>query len=130
MSSWRRMLFLLVLTTGFVISCEEKPIPDVYSNVDDPLEGQASLLTQKINQFIFSTMDDVYLWYKELPDIDLKYEFDSKEYFNKLLYIEDRWSFITDDIVSFENSLQGIETSYGYSLAFGKFQNTGNIRRS
>ena len=72
-------------------------------------------------------MDDVYLWYKELPDIDTRYEMDSKAYFDKLLYTEDKWSFITDDIESLENSFEGVEKSYGWSLAFGRFSDTQTI---
>jgi C-terminal processing protease CtpA/Prc len=76
-------------------------------------------------------MTDLYLWYDKLPDIDIRYETNSKDYFHKLLYSEDKWSYITDDITAFEQSLQGVEKTYGYSLAFGAFVNaagapTGN----
>jgi len=63
-------------------------------------------------------MDDVYLWYKELPDIDIRYEFDPKAYFDKLLYIDDKWSFVTDDVQALENSFEGVEKSYGWGLSF------------
>jgi C-terminal processing protease CtpA/Prc len=69
-------------------------------------------------------MTDIYLWYDKIPAINIKYETDSKAYFNKLLYNEDKWSIITDDVTTLENGLQGIETTYGYSLAFGQFVNT------
>jgi C-terminal processing protease CtpA/Prc len=121
MKMWSRMLFLLLFVSGVMMSCKDNPLPKV-----EP-EDEAPALTQKVNQFIQIAMEDVYLWYKELPDIDTRYEFDSKAYFNKLLYVDDHWSYITDDITAFENSLQGIEKSYGYSLAFGQFSNTGNI---
>jgi C-terminal processing protease CtpA/Prc len=86
---------------------------------------------QKINGFIKEVMTDLYLWYDKLPDIDIKYETNSMDYFHKLLYSEDKWSYITDDISAFEQSLQGVEKAYGYSLAFGSFVNatgapTGN----
>ena len=90
-------------------------------------QDQAPELTQNVNQFIKDVMDDVYLWYKELPDIDIRYEFDSKAYFDKLLYKNDKWSFVTDDIQALENSFQGVEKSYGWELAFGKFSDTGTI---
>ncbi len=88
---------------------------------------KASALTIKVNDFIKMVMDDVYLWYKEIPKIDNKYEHDSKAYFKKLLYSEDKWSFLTDDAEALEDSFEGVETSYGYSLAFGRFSNTKNI---
>ena len=129
MKTWSRILFLLTILAGIVMSCKDNPLPDV-TNINqsqDSLGTEAPALTQKVNQFIQSVMEDVYLWYKDLPTIDIRYESDSKAYFNKLLYTDDHWSYITDDITAFQNSLQGIEKSYGYSLAFGKFRNTGNI---
>lgn len=97
------------------------------SCVKDTPDDQAPELTQKVNTFIEDAMKDVYLWEANLPSIDVKYEFDSKAYFEKLLYEEDKWSFITDDIDALEASFNGVETSFGYSLAFGRFSNTGNL---
>lgn len=82
---------------------------------------QASATTKKVNSFIKTVMSDVYLWYNYLPDIDINYQTDSKAYFDKLLYKDDKWSYITDDVTAWENSLNGVEKSYGYSLAFGRF---------
>lgn len=82
---------------------------------------EAPVVTQKVNNFIKDAMTDVYLWYNYLPSIDTRYETDSKAYFEKLLYKEDKWSYITDDVTAWENSLNGIEKAYGYSLAFGSF---------
>lgn len=121
MKTFSKMIFLLFFIAGIVMSCQEEPIPEVEveEEIVDPEVEEAPEVTQKVNNFIKVAMEDVYLWYKELPEIDTRYEFDSKEYFDKLLYVEDKWSFLTDDIQSFENSLQGIETTYGYSLSFG-----------
>lgn len=94
---------------------------------DVPKEGEAPLLTQKVNDFILASMEDVYLWENYLPEIDNNYEFDSEAYFDKLLYDEDKWSFITDDIEALEDSFEGVETTFGYSLAFGRFSNTGTL---
>lgn len=113
-------LWLLALLSGLLLaaSCKkDQPEPD-------PDKEKAPLLTRNINKFIKYVMDDVYLWYKEMPkDIDINYEFDSKEYFDKLLYEEDKWSFVTDNIAEYEASSKGEEKSYGYSLAFGRFSN-------
>jgi carboxyl-terminal processing protease len=114
-------VFLLVFSLMLVWSCKDEPIPIVEE------KEKAPELTLKINKFIKSAMDELYLWYKEMPSIDPDYEFDSEAYFYKLLYEEDKWSFITDDIETFENSLEGIEKTFGYMLAFGRFSNTGTI---
>ena len=118
MKTLSKWILLLLLSVILIWSCKEDPIIETET---------ASELTLKINQFIQTTMEDIYLWCDELPDIDINYELDPEEYFYKLLYEDDNWSYITDDIETFEESLEGVETSYGYSLAFGLFSNTGNV---
>jgi len=119
---------LLFLVLFFMNSCSEAPLP-----TPEPPEKQeetkekASVLAQNINDFINLVMEDIYLWYKEIPDIDIRYELDPKAYFEKILYEEDKWSFITEDVEALESSFEGVETTFGYSLAFGRFSNTGDI---
>jgi C-terminal processing protease CtpA/Prc len=125
MEMTKRWLHWVVISVLLFTGCEKKEIPD------EPGQVQASPQVQKINGFIKEVMTDLYLWYDKLPDIDIKYETNSMDYFHKLLYSEDKWSYITDDITAFEQSLQGVEKAYGYSLAFGSFVNatgapTGN----
>jgi carboxyl-terminal processing protease len=107
---------LILITFLFFAGCKKEVLP-----ADEPVKEKAPVLTQKINGFIKDVMTDVYLWNDKLPVIDILYETNSKAYFKKLLYSEDKWSYITDDITAFEQSLQGIEKTYGYSLAFGRF---------
>lgn len=118
----------LILLLAFAFACSEDPIPDPKPEPEpEKPKEEASKLTQDINGFINAAMTDIYLWYRYLPNIDIRYEMDSKAYFDKLLYDEDKWSFITDDVKALEDSFEGVETSFGYSLAFGRFSNTGNI---
>jgi len=117
MKKLKKFPLLLILTLVIVFSCSKEDVPD--PSVSD--------LTLKVNKFIKEVMSDVYLWYNKLPSIDYTKESDSKDYFNKLLYEDDKWSYITDDVDALENSFQGIETSFGWSLAFGKFSDTGNL---
>ena len=91
------------------------------SRPNSEIKTEAPVITQEVNNFIKDAMTDVYLWYNYLPTIDTKYETDSKAYFEKLLYKDDKWSYITDNVSDWENSLNGIEKSYGYSLTFGGF---------
>lgn len=115
---WGCLILLMAALAVFIAGCEEEPIPE-------PERQEAPELTQKINDFIETGMNDVYLWNEQVPDIDIRYEFDPMEYFDKLLYEEDRWSYITDDVEALQNSFEGNEKSFGYSLAFGTFSNTG-----
>ncbi len=118
MKIYKYWLFAILLAGVMVTGCHKddpKPEPK------EPGSDEVPALTQRINGFIKVTMTDIYLWYSTLPNIDTRYEADSKAYFKKLLNEEDKWSYITDDVTAFENSLEGIEKSYGYSLTFGRF---------
>ncbi len=110
----------IILKTFFILL-----VISAFSGCEKPEEELT--LTQKVNDFILASMEDVYLWEAYLPEIDNKIEPDSKKYFHKLLYEEDKWSFITDDIEALEASFAGVETTFGYSLAFGRFSNSGTL---
>ena len=119
MKAIKNSIALMVIIL-LIASCQDEPLP--------PIEEGGLTTTQKVNVFIEDVMEDIYLWADEIPDIDPKKETDPKAYFDKLMYKnEDKWSFITDDIESLENSFAGVETAYGWSLAFGRFSNTNNI---
>lgn len=94
---------------------------------DDVLESDVPELTQKANLFVKDGMEIFYFWNDKLPDINYKFEKNTIDYFDKLLYEDDKWSFISDDAQSLLNSLEGIEKSFGWSLAFGTFSGTGNV---
>lgn len=74
--------------------------------------------TLAINDFIWENMNDMYLWNERIPqNIDNTNEFDSKLYFEKLLFKPtDRWSFITDDYQELVNSFKGIEKTFGHNF--------------
>jgi hypothetical protein len=120
MSQFSRLSLLVFISLFLLSGCnkEEEVIQT---------KPEAPALTVKVNQFIKDVMTDAYLWYDEMPAINIRYEFDSKAYFKKLLYNEDKWSIVTDNRSELEGSLSGVETTFGYSLAFGSFtDNSGN----
>ena len=122
------LALITIIASVFVSGCKEAPLPPIVvgpDNGSDRIEAPAPI--QAINQFIKLGMEDAYLWYNTLPDIDIRYEFDSFDYFDKLLYEEDKWSYVTDDRQALENSFHGIEKTYGSSLAFGRFTNTNSL---
>jgi C-terminal processing protease CtpA/Prc len=91
------------------------PLMTYCSDEDDDIL-QIDKETLKTNKFIKDTMSIYYFWNAEMPDIDYTREKDSEEYFYKLLYEDDRWSFITDDFQGLMNYFAGIQKSTGYSL--------------
>jgi len=113
-------LFAILAVLFIATACEK----DSSEPEPEPTKELAPVLTRKINTFIKDVMNDVYLWYKEIPKIDQNYESDSKAYFKKLVYKEDKWSYVTDNVKKLEDSFQGIEKSFGYSLAFEHFTGT------
>lgn len=124
MDKLMKLLFLFVMLAGITIGCDEDPMPEPEPKPEPEEKKEEALeLTQKINGFFEYVMGDIYLWSDFVPEFDIRYEFDSKEYFEKLLYKDDKWSFVTDDIQALENSFAGIETSFGWSLDFYLDQN-------
>lgn len=122
MGKYRNLFALLLCASALFIACG--------GDKDDPKppELEKPSTTEKVNKFINDMMSDVYLWNKHLPVIDYKNEPDSKKYFDKLLYKEeDKWSFITDDLEGLQNSFKGTGKTFGYSLTFGLFSDSGNV---
>lgn len=96
----------------FCFSCKNEDVSDEIAKAFD------------VNEFIKSTMEDIYLWYDKIPNVSPKSETQPKVFYKKLLYAEDKWSYITDDVTSLTNSFSGVETTFGYQLAF--YRTTSN----
>ena len=115
----KRFLNLIILMSLVAVSCTDVPEPE-----PEEKNPKAPAATVAVNEFVEAVMKEFYLWYASVPDIDINYEFDTKVYFEKLLHYEDKWSFITDDVKKLEDSFEGIEKTYGWSLGFGIFSDT------
>lgn len=85
------------------------------------------------NQFARSVLSDIYLWNKEigndLKKLDPKTNEDPIRTVSEIRYKTiipiDKWTMLTDDVESLTSSMEGIRTTYGYSVGRGKFSNTG-----
>lgn len=116
-----KSISLLLFAFGLLLGCSKS------DDLPTPTQPSADNVTLKVNRFIHEAMNEWYLWYDKMPELDYEVEDDSKEYFEKLLYKEeDHWSGITDDVDALLNSFAGKEKSFGWSLARGVFSNTGN----
>jgi C-terminal processing protease CtpA/Prc len=92
-------------------------------------EVRPSAKTIEINEFIWKSMNDVYLWNDFIPqNIDRTREFDSESYFEKLLFKPtDKWSFITDDHAALLNKFKGIEKSFGHNFKLFQLPGSNSI---
>jgi C-terminal processing protease CtpA/Prc len=115
------VVLVLLAILVFISSCREDEITDVAPTPDDE--------TLAINDFIWQNLNEVYLWEDFIPqNIDRKKEFDSKEYFEKLLYKPlDRWSFITEDYEALINSFKGIEESFGHHFKLFRLPDSNDV---
>ncbi len=68
-----------------------------------------------LNNWIWEGMNEVYLWEAYIPDLDWRAEPDPKAFFNKLLFEEDRNSWIVDDYEELAAMFDGVETATGMS---------------
>ncbi|MDR2936821.1 MAG: hypothetical protein LBU80_05710 [Rikenellaceae bacterium] len=114
-----------VLSLVLLASCGKEPAatPD-----PDPTTGTPSPTVLRANRFVLDCTYEAYLWDNTLPMRSLininKYFKPDSLFDNKLLYkADDRWSFVTDQAATLSNSLDGKETTFGYSLALGEFSN-------
>lgn len=112
----------------FFISCSDDDMQHFRPD-PNPDGDMAPALIQKVNRFIWENTSDAYLWVDKLPSgIDLRYQKDPIAYFDTLKYEpDDRWSFVTDQARSTSDLFEGIETTYGYSLALAYWGDAGNI---
>ncbi len=69
-----------------------------------------------LNNWIWDGMNEVYLWEAYIPDLNPDVEPDPEAFFYKLLYEEDRNSWIVDDYESLAAMFDGVETATGMSV--------------
>ncbi|HYQ59317.1 MAG TPA: S41 family peptidase [Draconibacterium sp.] len=109
MKNFKIIVSLLVLIALLSNACSK--------NEDTPDGPEASEYAKLVNKFINRAMEDKYFWSSKMPDINYNYEPDPKAYLSKLLYTDDKWSYVTDDVDALLNSFEGKEKSFGWSLA-------------
>ena len=110
--------FLLLSLLILVASCKKDPEPDPEP---DPGLPQEILI---LNNWIWEGMNDLYLWEEFIPNLDPDYEEDPKAYFQRLLYKDDRNSWITDDYEALLAMFDGVQTATGMSVSPGLIDET------
>lgn len=87
------------------------------------------IINGDISEWIYYNMNYMYFWKEYIPKgLNPLSEDDPKNFFYTLLYdSEDKWSYITDDYISFSMQLEGSPLAMGYSPAFGLFNSAGQV---
>ena len=122
----KKLEWFLLLMAGvciFFSSCERETNLDPESiELKKPVTGN----TLKVNTFIHDYSKELYFWTSTVnwTKMDPKYEPNSFDFFEKLIYKDDRWSMLTDDAQGFYNVVDGISTSFGYELIWARFSNS------
>lgn len=105
---------LLIFILGFVLllaGCEKDTDSD-----PDPDPGLPEEI-RILNNWIWEGMNDLYLWEEFLPNLNPDFEEDPEAFFYKLLYKDDRDSWITDDYEELLASFEGVELATGMSVS-------------
>ena len=77
--------------------------------------------SEKINKFIVDGVSELYVWESETDWDEYKgnvfmSDYRHNELFKKLIYKDDKWSLLTDNIGGLANMVDGVSTTFGYSL--------------
>ena len=109
-----RIKFLLVLAVAAVFASCSKEGPD----------NQETAL-QKVCKFVYDYTSEAYLWNQYIPKgITYKSASDPNELFEMMRYRQlDKWSYLSDKADQEMDEFEGVSTTFGYSLAFGRFTN-------
>jgi C-terminal processing protease CtpA/Prc len=123
----KKFIFLIVVIFGIIIC-----LPNCKKDLPDPNEGDTTDIiseeTKYVNNWIWDVMNEVYLWVTYIPqNLDPDTEKDPENFFEKLLYSKDRFSWIYDDYEGLMDQYYGVAKSTGYSPAFGRFSNSDGV---
>lgn len=120
--SVKQIIFSIILMIGAIglVSCS-KSNPDLTPGGEEIPKNIV-----KANEFISSYMYEAYLWSDQIPKgIKPGEESDPFAMLDKMIYKTfDRWTYVTDDAEAAMKEFQGVSTTFGYSLAFGRFSNS------
>jgi C-terminal processing protease CtpA/Prc len=123
----KKFIFLIIIISGLIIS-----LPECKKDLPDPDDGDTTAIiteaTKYVNNWIWDVMNELYLWNTYIPQsFEPDKEPDPENFFKKLLYTKDRFSWIDDDYKGLMDQYYGVAKSTGYSPAFGKFSNTDGV---
>ncbi|RPI41693.1 MAG: PDZ domain-containing protein, partial [Bacteroidetes bacterium] len=104
----KRSTLLFTLLLVFLAACKRDSLPKE---------------TRILNNWIWEGMNELYLWADYIPDLDPDIQPDPEEFFYRILYEEDRNSWITDDYDALVAWFQGVDLTTGMSARPGRIDN-------
>lgn len=134
---WTAILFAFIFT-----SCsKEDEIEEQNLAPANPVEKSAELADLEVEDFIYTGLNEIYLYKADVPVLaDNYFDNDSEKadffasfgspekLFDKLLSSQDRFSFLTDDYKALEDSFNGISSSTaGMKFGLGRISGSNNI---
>ncbi|MBR5956844.1 MAG: PDZ domain-containing protein [Salinivirgaceae bacterium] len=114
----KKSLILLSVVALLAVACNKKE-----SNTD----GNKAEEYASVNKCINGVMQTYYLWNKRVPRYRNADTRNPEEYFESLLYADDRWSFIVDDKDEYLAESEGTPYSLGYSPQFRYYNDKKNV---
>ncbi|MEL7586022.1 MAG: S41 family peptidase [Prolixibacteraceae bacterium] len=115
---------LYYFSAGFFLlnvlsACDGDDEDDLAPEQPDTIDEE----TLSTNAWINEEMEHYYFWNAQMPAVDHTKEPDSEAYFNKLLFKDDDFSWITDDYQTLKSEYDGTPVAMGYDPAFYTFGN-------
>ncbi|MCQ2229663.1 MAG: S41 family peptidase [Bacteroidales bacterium] len=101
-----------------IVACDDDDKNDLKKTDPTKNNNVISATTIEANRFVYEIMADYYYWYNLMPNINYKLEKNTEDFFEKLKYSGDRFSFITDDAEAYKKEESGISTSKGWNTTF------------
>ncbi|MBS3807907.1 MAG: hypothetical protein KGY60_10420 [Bacteroidales bacterium] len=106
------ILSLVFLAMGMFFSCEEEKVERT-----DP--------AKRYNESFYNLMEDMYLWYQHIPDVDPQDYDDVQALLEAIRYEEDRWSYISSYQAFVQYYQEGAYVGYGFGY---KWDETDSLR--
>lgn len=106
----------------FFTACSDDKENELIVDPENPIPEETLL----VNDFIAKYVKDAYLWTSKINwrDIEPDKEPEPFDFFEKLRYEdEDKWSILTDDRKGLSDGFEGVSTTFGYQLLFGRLGN-------
>lgn len=115
-----KSIFYFILGITFLLAGCEKENPDPDPDPDPEIPEEILVL----NNWIWEGMNELYLWENQIPSLNPNLEEDPEAFFYKLLYRDDRDSWITDDYQALLDQFEGVELATGMSASPGLIDDT------